>query len=232
MWSTHTVTVLVYHEGVMQRSQDLLASESGRVNQKRRTRKAIVDAARAIVEQGGTPTVAQAAEAALVSRTTAYRYFPTQESLLLELSVTVSVDEIETLLARQADDSTPQDRLLDLVDAFSRYTADNEALMRTAQRHYLDTWLAAERTGEGHHQLREGRRRQWIAAALEPLRSTIPKAERQRLEAALCLVLGVESFTVMRDVCQLEPDQAVAVLQWTAEAILAFAFDRSTGGTR
>ena len=161
LWSTRPFTVLVYHEGVMQPSQDLLASESGRVNQKRRTRKAIVDAARAIVEQGGTPTVAQAAEAALVSRTTAYRYFPTQESLLLELSVTVSVDEIETLLARPADDGAPRDRLLDLVDAFSRYTADNEALMRTAQRHYLDTWLAAERTGEGHHQLREGRRRQW-----------------------------------------------------------------------
>ena len=38
--------------------------------------------------QGITPTVAQAVEFALVLWTTAYRYFPTQESLLLELSVT------------------------------------------------------------------------------------------------------------------------------------------------
>ena len=47
---------------------------------------------------------------------------------------------------------------LELVDVFNRFTAANEALTRTAMRHYLDTWLAAERAGEGHHrELREGR---------------------------------------------------------------------------
>jgi AcrR family transcriptional regulator len=205
------------------RSQDPVLESSGRVNQKRRTRLAIVDAARAMLERGDTPTVAQAAEAALVSRTTAYRYFPTQESLLLELSVTVSVDEIDAFLARPRDD-TPQDRLLELVDTFNRYCADHEVLMRTAERHYMDTWLAAERTGEGHEQpVREGRRRQWIATALEPVLGTLPEAERQRLEAALCLVIGVEAFTVMRDVCQLEPAQGIAVLHWAAQAILAAA---------
>ncbi len=59
--------------------------EDRRVNQKRRTRAAIVTAAKDLIEQRATPTVAQAAEAALVSRTTAYRYFPTQESLLVEV---------------------------------------------------------------------------------------------------------------------------------------------------
>jgi len=207
-----------------QRSQAPVREESGRVNQKRRTRKAVVDAARAILERGDTPTVAQAAEAALVSRTTAYRYFPTQESLLLELSVTVSVDEIEALLARPLDGTTPQERLLELVDAFNRYVAANEALMRTAQRHYMDTWLAAERVGDGHdQQIRAGRRRQWIATALEPVRGTITDSEMQQLQTALCLVLGGEAFTTMRDVCQLEPDEAVAVLHWTAAAILAAA---------
>ena len=33
-----------------------------------------------------------------MSRTTAYRYFPTQESLLLELSVTLDVDDVEALV--------------------------------------------------------------------------------------------------------------------------------------
>jgi len=184
---------------------------------------AIVDAARALLDRGETPTVAQAAEAALVSRTTAYRYFPTQESLLLELSVTASVDEIEDFLARRRDD-TPQDRLFELVDMFNRYCADHEVLMRTAERHYMDTWLAAERTGAGHEQpVREGRRRQWIATALEPVLDTLPDAERERLEAALCLVIGVEAFTVMRDVCQLDSAQAIAVLHWAAQAILTAA---------
>ena len=224
LWSTHTVVVLVYHDGMATRSQDPVLDETkpGRVNQKRRTRKAIVDAARAVMDRGETPTVAQAAEEALVSRTTAYRYFPTQESLLLELSVTVSVDEIETLLARPHDDAAPEHRLLELVDTFNRFVVDNEALMRTAQRHYMDTWLAAERNGEGHgQQLRAGRRRQWFASVLAPLHGTISAAEMQRLQTALCLVTGGEAVTTLRDVCQLDGDEAVQVLHWAAGAILS-----------
>ncbi len=210
----------VYHDGVAARSQDPSFATSGRVNQKRRTRAAIVAAAREILDRGETPTVAQAADEALVSRGTVYRYFPTQESLLLELSVSISVDEIDELLARPADESTPQQRLLELVDAFNRYIADNETLFRTAERHITDTWLAAERAGEGHdQQIREGRRYRWIATTLEPLREQLPAAELQRLEAALCLVMG-EAFTVLRDVCQLDPEESIAVSRWAAQALL------------
>ena len=42
----------------------------------------------------------------------------------------------------------------------------------------------------------------------------------RRLEAALCLVMGGEAFTVLRDVCQLDPDEAIAVATWAAEALL------------
>ena len=197
---------------------------SGRTNQKRRTRQAIVDAARAMLDRGDPPNMVHAAAEAGVSRTTLYRYFPTQESLLLELSVSVSVEDIEALLAKPLDGTTPEDRLVELVDAFNRYIADNEALMRTAMRHYLDTWLAAERGGEGHdRELREGRRRQWIATVLGPMLDAMPSSDRQRLVAALCLVVGGEAFTVLRDVCQLEPAEAVAVAHWAAEAILAAA---------
>jgi AcrR family transcriptional regulator len=202
-------------------SQDPSFESAGRVNQKRRTRTAIIAAARAILDRGETPTVTQVAEEALVTRTTVYRYFPNQESLLLELSVTVSVDEIDDLLARPLDGTTPQDRVLELVDQFNRYIAANETLFRTAQRHYLDTWLAAERAGEGHdNQLRQGRRHQWISTALEPLRNTVSNADRRRLEAALCLVMGGEAFTVLRDVCRLDPDEAIAVASWAAQTLL------------
>jgi AcrR family transcriptional regulator len=58
--------------------------ESGRARQKQRTRAALVASARDLVARGGRPpTVAEAAEEAAVSRTTAYRYFPTQKSLLM-----------------------------------------------------------------------------------------------------------------------------------------------------
>ncbi len=55
---------------------------TGRDKQKRRTRAAILTAVRELIRQGQIPSVADAADAADVSRRTAYRYFPTQEQLL------------------------------------------------------------------------------------------------------------------------------------------------------
>jgi AcrR family transcriptional regulator len=99
------------------------SGETGRVNQKRRTREAIVDAAVELMDQGVAPTVAQAAEAALVSRTTAYRYFPTQESLLLEISVNLDVDDIEALVATPLAAPDVAARLLDVLTALNRHVA-------------------------------------------------------------------------------------------------------------
>src|SRR3712207_1499055 len=56
---------------------------TGRTRQKARTRAAMIAATSAFLGEGITPTVEQAAERADVSRTTAYRYFPNQRTLLL-----------------------------------------------------------------------------------------------------------------------------------------------------
>lgn len=57
----------------------------GRLNQKLRTRTLLLRAARELVSEGKTPTVAAVADAAMVSRATAYRYFPNPETLLAEV---------------------------------------------------------------------------------------------------------------------------------------------------
>ena len=67
--------------GVGKEGMMALTYESfGRMNQKRRTRQALVLAAAEFVQRGETPTVAQVAEAALIAKSSAYRYLPTQES--------------------------------------------------------------------------------------------------------------------------------------------------------
>ena len=64
---------------------------------------------------------------------------------------------------------------------------------------------------------------------MAPLADATSDAESRRLEAALCLVTGGEALTVLRDVCGLEPDEAIAVAHWAAEALLAAAFGREFG---
>jgi len=56
---------------------------TGRTRQKERTRAALLDAARQLLAQGRTPTVEDGAEAAGISRATAYRYFANQRALLV-----------------------------------------------------------------------------------------------------------------------------------------------------
>ena len=56
--------------------------EAGRSRQKQRTRDQLLAAAWKLMESGDTPRVEDAAEAAGISRTTAYRYFASQAELL------------------------------------------------------------------------------------------------------------------------------------------------------
>ena len=55
--------------------------------QRRRTRKAIVDATMALLARGGKPSVEEVAAAADVSRRTVYLYFPTFDQLLIDATV-------------------------------------------------------------------------------------------------------------------------------------------------
>src|SRR6516162_5155568 len=60
------------------------APHDPRANQRERTRSAIMEGARKLLRDGKIPSVADAAEMAMVSRATAYRYFPTQSALIQE----------------------------------------------------------------------------------------------------------------------------------------------------
>jgi len=191
-----------------------------RANQKARTRAAIVEAAQRLHRDGETPTVAQAAEAARVSRATAYRYFPTQESLVLELTeVTPGVAPVEKMLATLGAEDA-QERLLALLDTFNPIVIDEEEHLRTALRVYQDTWLRSRRSGAvSPPAVREGRRMRWLDTVLEPL-DDLPEARRQRLQAALALTLGIDAITIMKDVCHLDDAEALETLRWAASALL------------
>src|SRR5689334_15397572 len=90
-------------------SEDL-GDGAGRANQKRRTRRDLLEAARQLLSDGARPTVAEVADHAGVSRRTAYRYFPTAEQLLADAALEglrdqvaasfEDVDDVEERVAR------------------------------------------------------------------------------------------------------------------------------------
>lgn len=190
-----------------------------RANQKWRTRNALVEAARKLLEAGIRPTVAEAAEEARVSRATAYRYFPTQDALLAEAAFTPAVADIDKLIAAETSPD-PEARLMKLLDSFNPLVLAEERAMRMALRAYLDAWFQAAGTESEGNPVREGRRMRWLDKALGPLRGGLREAEYRRLQAALALTLGVEPIIVMKDVCGIEGYEALAVLRWVARTLL------------
>jgi AcrR family transcriptional regulator len=195
--------------------------EDQRANQKTRTRQAVVDAAARLHRQGREPTVAQAAEEARVSRATAYRYFPTQEALLVEITgITPAAQPAEDQLAALPSQDT-EERLLALLEAFNPAVLAEEPGMRRALLVYQDTWLRAHRgTATAPDTAREGRRMSWLDEVLRPVAGDLPAAQYRNLRAALALTLGIDSIVIMKDVAGLDNDQALHVLRWAATTLL------------
>ncbi len=197
--------------------------EEGRINQKRRTRAAVLEAARHLLHKGQMPSVAEAADAARVSRATAYRYFPTQEYLLSEAALESAKADIDHLLEMSAPSADPAVRLDTVVQALQQVTLENEAAFRTLLQLSLESHATGGQNREAAEgRLRGGRRIGWIEEALAPLSNSFEKdpATLKRLVAALSLCMGIEALIVLQDVCGLEAAEAVDVSRWAAQALL------------
>jgi AcrR family transcriptional regulator len=181
----------------------------GRTQQKSRTRQALVTATRELLAQGLTPKVEDAAEFAGISRTTAYRYFPNQRSLLLAAHPQISP---ETLLPADAPND-PSARLDAFMAAFNRYNFDWEPQLRTSLR------LSLEPAGI-QPALRQGRAVAWIEDALEPVRHTRPDIDIHRLAIAIRSATGIESLIWLIDIAGYTRDQAARTVRRTAHALL------------
>jgi len=185
--------------------------EGGRTQQKKRTGGALLDAARDLVARGVTPTVEEAAAAAMVSRTTAYRYFPNQRALLVAAHPET---EATSLLPPDAPED-PASRLDAVIEAFTRLVADTEAQQRTMLRLSLEPSAPDQAPGL----LRQGRAITWISDALSPLRGTIPAPDLRRLVLAIRSATGIEARVWLTDVAGLSGDDAVDLMRWSARAM-------------
>jgi AcrR family transcriptional regulator len=187
--------------------------ETGRSRQKQRTRAALVASARELVSRGGSaPTVAEAAGAAGVSRTTAYRYFPSQQALLIAAHPEV---EAPSMLDAAAGDGDVYARVEAVVRRFLAIIVDTEPQQRTMLR--LSLTEGVDRTSLP---LRQGRAITWISEALEPWTRQLGQDGIRRLAVAIRAVSGVESLVWLTDVAGLDTRDAVEQMVWSATALV------------
>jgi AcrR family transcriptional regulator len=208
-----------HYEYIM--SQNLL--DSGRVNQKQRTRRALIDAADAFLRRGIIPTIDELTTAAMVSRATFYRYYSGVDALILELTPTErSISAKDVLL--DAGGAPADERATRVHDALFDMIARNEARFRFRYR------MSLERTPGDGPIARDAGRTALIEEALGPLAPGLDDEEYDRLVYALTAMTGIESFIALRDVCGLEPEEAAKIMRWAVRTIVRSVMGRGRRG--
>ena len=174
----------------------------------------MVAAAEALIHAGRKPTVSDVAEAAEISRATAYRYFPTQEMLLAEVALFAAGGP----LFRPTAKGVPvAEAVGQLVRRVGGWAYANEQPLRTLLRLSLDPSSGVRRPGH---------RREWIREALAPVRNDLDTKTYRKLSRALTLLLGIDPVVVMKDIAGASRDQALDALEWSARTLVEAALNQ------
>lgn len=190
-----------------------------RRGQKSRTRKDLLRAAARLMEAGRTPSLDEVAEAAIVSRATAYRYFPGIEALLTEAALDLAMPDGERFF--EGDPSAePLERLLRADAAVADMVRANEPVLRAMLIHSLQQGLGSS---AGDVPNGQNRRTPLIEAALAPARARLAPWLHDRLARALALVIGTEAHIAFRDVLRIGDEEADAVRRWMIRALVEAA---------
>ena len=189
-----------------------------RERQRSRTRRVLIAAADELFAEGRVPTVPEVAERAEVSRATAYRYFPTQEALLLETTFFGDQDALRALpqLAGAIDD--PAQRVAEAVRAGAHWTLEREARLRMILRSSLDPSGTVKRPA---------RRRKYIADLLASVKDELPAETYDRLTGGLTLLFGIDPIAALTDNSDIDREAIPDLLAWTAENLVRAAVSES-----
>jgi AcrR family transcriptional regulator len=199
----------------------------GRLRQKMRSRRLLLEAAKQLMKRGVVPTVEQTASEAEMSPATGYRYFPTQGALL-NAAVEASFRGLPSDLLASGDAVSRIDALLDV--GFANLV-ENELLDRAILRLALDQWLRtrAGQTLREERAQREGRK-PLVEQILEPLHGQLEAKALARLRAGIGMVLGIESFVALNDIYGLSPGEIGEVWRWACKAMVAQALEEAAEG--
>ncbi|TGD85833.1 TetR/AcrR family transcriptional regulator [Mycolicibacterium sp. CH28] len=191
----------------------MAATPAGRPNQRARTRKDLLEAASRLLKQGRKLTVEDVAGEAMVSRATAYRYFPNADMLILEATLDWAMPDVEELFRGASDD--PVERLERLDVALTAMMAANEPAFRTMLAQSLQRSVE-----DSEYPVRQNRRAALIEAALAPAQDRFAPGALAVLASALAVMIGTESMVAFADVLQLDAERAREVRRWAIRSLV------------
>jgi AcrR family transcriptional regulator len=185
----------------------------------------MLETASRLMQAGSTPSVSEAAEAAGVSRATAYRYFPSQAGL-----VQAVVDEgLGPILDWRSDSGDAVTRVDKLIATSLPRIEAYEATFKAALKLSLEQWAKRQAGTLGEEpQFARGHRVDLLKSALDPLRDKLPPEKFDRLAQALSLIFGVEVLIVLKDIWGLGSDDTMEVARWAASALVTAATAESS----
>ncbi|MBN2081293.1 TetR/AcrR family transcriptional regulator [bacterium] len=193
----------------------------GRVKQKLKTRRELIQAAWELLKQGRQPTVDEVAEQAQVSRATAYRYFPSRERLLIEAVLNrEEAAPAEVLAGAEAD--SPGARASCVQRFLYDHVTNNETLHRSLIRATQEEWIEHK----SRFVLRGDQRLSLIQEALKPVAKRLGRRKLSDLTCALAVLMGSEAYIVLRDVCQVSQAQGREIMSWAVGALVEAALDQ------
>jgi AcrR family transcriptional regulator len=191
---------------------------SERHAQKSRTRNALLAAARRLLSEKATLTVPAVAEAAGISRATAYRYFSDVSVLAAEAGLDVTTKSYADVVR---DCSDTRERVVAVAVFFFDQAIEHEAEFRVFLSRWLDSWrpdVAAPTRGR--------RRVAMFRTALEDERKRIGDAAVERLVRELSVATGTEAMIALLDVAGTDRETARATISHMAEVLVADALDK------
>ena len=181
------------------------------------TFKLLLDTAMQMIQSDGhIPSVAEVAVRSVVSRATAYRYFPTRSAL-----ITAVIDaSLGPVRAIASDSASGRERVHELfLRTFPRFT-EFEPQLRAAAQLSLEQG-ALERAGLLEEEpYRRGHRIRILEHAIAPLAPQLPAATRDRLHRALSVVYGIEPYVILKDIWGLPNREVERIALWMADALI------------
>jgi AcrR family transcriptional regulator len=183
------------------------------------TFKLLLDTAMQLISDGKIPSVAEVASRSVVSRATAYRYFPTRGALITAV-IEASLGPVRTLSSSESDG---RERVLDLFKkTFPRFS-EFEPQLRAAAQLALEQG-ALQRAGLlNEAPYRRGHRIRILEDALEPMKNQLPADTRMRLHHALSIVYGIEPYIILKDIWGLSNQDVENTTLWMVEALIQHA---------